>query len=63
MTCVDPATKELVPGTNSCSMCKRLIINAGVSRVIVRDTRDAYRVINVEDWVNNDESLEGTFGY
>jgi len=63
MTCVDPYTMKLVPDTNSCSMCKRLIINAGIAQVVVRDTPSEYRVINVEDWINNDESLEGKFGY
>lgn len=46
-----------------CSMCKRLVINAGIERVIVRDDKDNYRIIEVSDWIENDESLEGTFGY
>lgn len=46
-----------------CSMCKRLVINAGIEKVIVRDDKDNYRVIEVKDWIDNDESLEGTFGY
>ena len=44
-------------------MCKRLIINAGIAKVVVRDTPDTYRAILVEDWVANDESLDGTRGY
>ena len=44
-------------------MCKRQIINAGISTVIVRDTKDEYRIINVEEWIENDDSLSGTFGY
>ena len=63
MACRDAKTGELVAGTNSCSMCKRLIINAGIETVIVRDTREDYRVIRVQDWVDEDESLEGKFGY
>jgi dCMP deaminase len=46
-----------------CSMCKRLIINAGIKEVYVRDTKDDYRLIDVKEWVENDESLEGVFGY
>lgn len=46
-----------------CSMCKRLVINAGIARVIVRDDRDKYRVIEVRDWVEDDESLRGELGY
>lgn len=54
----------LISGTNSCSMCKRQIINAGIQDVYVRDTKTAFRHIDVEkDWIENDESLEITFGY
>lgn len=63
MVCVDPASGEIVGGTSSCMMCKRLVINAGISTVIVRDTKDEFRVISVEDWIENDDSLSGTFGY
>lgn len=60
---VDVATKEYVENANSCSMCKRLIINAGITSVYLRDTKDEYREIKVEEWVLNDESLEGRMGY
>ena len=40
-----------------------LVINAGISQVIVRDDRDHYRKIDVQDWIINDESIEGVFGY
>ena len=63
LVCVDPKTKEIVPGMNSCSMCKRLIINAGISSVFIRDTDDSYRHIDVSDWIEQDESLDGSFGY
>jgi len=63
MVCVDPADGSLVPGTTSCMMCKRVIINAGIEKVVVRDTKDEYRVINVSDWIEDDDSLSGKFGY
>jgi len=63
MACVDPVTGELVPNTNSCAMCKRLIINAGISTIIIRNTKDDYTVINTRDWIFNDESLTGQTGY
>ena len=44
-------------------MCKRLIINAGIEQVVIRDTRENYRIVAVQDWVENDESLEGAMGY
>lgn len=46
-----------------CSMCKRLVINAGISRVIVRDDKVKYRIIDVDFWVEDDESLRGELGY
>ena len=46
------------------SMCKRQIINAGISRVIIRNTHDTFTtVFVVEDWVLNDASLQGESGY
>lgn len=46
-----------------CSMCKRMVINAGISQVIVRDDKDNYRIIDVSSWVEDDESLRGVLGY
>lgn len=63
LVCIDPTSGETVSGTNCCSMCRRLIINAGISTVIVRDTYDDYRIIDVAGWIENDDSLEGKFGY
>ena len=63
MVCVDPESGDVVSGTSSCMMCKRQIINAGISTVVIRDTDTEYRVVNVEEWIENDDSLSGTFGY
>lgn len=57
LACRDAKTGELLPDTNSCSMCKRLIINAGIAQVIVRDTPEAYRIIPVARWISSDDSL------
>ena len=59
----DVNTGELVPNASACSMCKRMIINAGIDRVVIRNTPTEYTEINVLDWVRNDESLEGVLGY
>lgn len=56
-------TGEYVENANSCSMCKRMIINAGIVHVIIRDTKDDYRIIHVQKWIEDDESLNGTTGY
>ncbi len=62
LVCISPADGSVVGGTCCCSMCKRLVINAGIKRVFVRDTVDEYKVFNVEDWVTEDDSL-GQRGY
>ncbi|MGL6198262.1 MAG: deoxycytidylate deaminase [Lachnospiraceae bacterium] len=56
-------TGEYVANSNSCSMCKKMVINAGIETVYVRDDNDNYRTISVSEWIENDESLEGTKGY
>lgn len=53
-----------VIGANPCAMCKRLIINSGITTVIVRDNRDDFRAMKVfDEWVVNDDSLSGMRGY
>lgn len=63
LVCRDAVTHELVGDASSCSMCKRLIINAGIERVVIRNTPDTYKIVLVNDWVRDDDSLNGTFGY
>ena len=46
-----------------CSMCKRMVINAGIARVIIRDDAQNYRIIEVQSWIDEDESLFGQRGY
>lgn len=53
-----------IKNANSCAMCKRLIINAGIATVVIRDNREDFRVIRVYDqWVLGDESLDFITGY
>jgi len=52
-----------IKNANSCALCKKCIINAGIEDVYIRDDSDNYRRIEVRDWVENDESLEGVRGY
>ena len=63
MVSVNAKTHELEPGTSSCMMCKRQVINAGISTVVIRDDKENFRVIDVNDWIENDDSLSGVFGY
>jgi len=41
----------------SCSMCRRLIINAGIIRVVCRTGENEYTITNTRDWVFNDDSI------
>jgi len=59
----DMKTGDYVKNANSCSMCKRIIINAGIEQVIIRDTQDEYRFIKVQDWIDHDETFTGELGY
>ncbi len=60
LACHDARTDQLDGEVEPCSMCKRLIINAGIKQVIVRQTRDAYKILTVSDWVEQDASLPGS---
>ena len=56
-------TGEYVENANSCAMCKRMIINAGIKRVVIRNSKDDFTAIYVEDWIVDDDSLKGKEGY
>ena len=60
---VDVPTGKYVENGSCCSMCKRMVINAGIEKVYIRDDKENYRVVEVKDWIENDESLQGSFGY
>ena len=40
-----------------------MIINAGIQRVVIRNSKDKFTAIYVEDWVIDDDSLFGKEGY
>ena len=41
-----------------CTMCKRVIINAGIAYVVIRDDENSFRMVDVQTWVDNDDLLE-----
>ena len=59
----DAKTGAYVENACACSLCKRMIINAGIIRLIIRNNKTHYTEINVADWVSNDESVSGVMGY
>ncbi len=56
---IDAKSGELLHDATSCSMCRRMIINAGITRVIVRNTETEYSITDVQEWIDNDDSLQG----
>lgn len=63
LACLDAKTGEIYGEIEPCQMCKRVIINAGIKTVIARNTADTYKIFNVADWIENDDSLNGAEGY
>ena len=53
----DASTGEILSDATSCSMCRRLIINAGLEKVVIRTSTTDYTVVQVRDWVYEDDSL------
>lgn len=56
-------TGALVEKAAPCLLCKRFIINAGISRVIVRDKDKEFRITDVQEWIDKDDSLTGEGSY
>lgn len=54
---------ELVKNAAPCTLCKRFILNSGISSVIIRDTKDDFRIIEVQEWIDNDDSLQDNVAY
>lgn len=52
------ATGKYVENTDSCIMCKRMIINAGIANIVIREDKDNYRQISVEKWIAEEKLPE-----
>lgn len=53
----DARTGELLPDADSCAMCRRQIINAGLERIVIRRTPTEFVVVPVQQWIEEDDSL------
>ena len=51
------ATGELLPDATSCRMCRRMVINAGLERVVIRRTKTEFEVVPVETWIAEDDLM------
>jgi len=56
-------SKEYVNNPAPCMFCKRFIINAGIKTVILRKDKKEFEIVDVKNYIENDDSLEGKFGY
>ncbi|MDY3692404.1 MAG: deaminase [Dysosmobacter sp.] len=53
----DAQTGRLLNDATSCPMCRRMVINAGLSRVVIRRTEKEFDVVDVQEWVEEDDLL------
>ena len=53
----DAKTGKLLHDTTSCSMCRRLIINAGISKIVARIGEADFTVTDVGEWIAKDDSV------
>ncbi|MBQ8474281.1 MAG: cytidine deaminase, partial [Clostridia bacterium] len=63
LACIDSKTGELVGDVMCCMMCKRTVINAGIETVVIKTGENDYKTVKVRDWILDDDSLSGVFGY
>ena len=61
LACHNAKTNEIDGDIEPCLMCKRFIINAGIKRVFVRCTKDKYKIIQVNSWLNEDNTSNGSY--
>ena len=60
---INSKDESLVENLDSCQLCKKLIINSGISEVIIPKSDNDYKIIMTQSWVDNDETLTNKFGY
>lgn len=53
----DAQTGELLGDATSCPMCRRMVINAGLEKVVIRRTPAEFQIVPVSDWVEEDDLL------
>ena len=53
----DAKTGDLLHDTTSCSMCRRMIINAGITKIVARIGEADFTVTDVGEWIAKDDSV------
>lgn len=59
----DAKTGQLVADAYPCGMCQRMIINAGITRVVIRKSLTEFTPLYVQEWIEQDDSLAGKAVY
>ena len=54
---IDSVSGEYVENVHPCSMCSRVIINAGIKKIVMRTSADTYETQNVQEMVFNDDTI------
>ena len=54
----ETSTGAFVKNADCCFMCKRVVINSGVNKVVIREDKENYKIIDVDNWIDYDEVLE-----
>lgn len=57
LACIDGKTGAVIGGVKPCKMCTRLIINAGLREVLVREEAGGFSRYVVQEWVRDDKGL------
>jgi len=52
----DAKTNEIINAA-PCTLCRRFILNAGIEKVICRTANNGIEIIDVRQWIENDDSL------
>jgi len=60
---IEVADGSYVKNAKPCALCKRVIINAGIKKVVIRLNKAEYEEIDVNSFIENDESLDMVLGY
>ena len=53
----DAQTGALLGDATSCAMCRPQVINAGISKVVIRKTKTEFDVVDVQGWVQQEDDV------
>lgn len=54
---LDAGTGEVLETSECCSMCRRMILNAGITTVVIRRTDDTFEIQSPAQWLLFDDAI------